>query len=374
MEFCDSNDGLPSNWIKKESKSHPDKFYYHNTVTKKSVWKLSDLPMQTSKNDKSKVITPNKQFTSISHGSKAIKRNLAEDRLKSFKMGLSKEVAKNIIKDQKILNQNNTTTSESSRSVKKHCTESSLPRHSFSPMPVVKKNLAQQRMKNLSSSFNLESKQLQTTSSRKHKSEMSPNIDIFSPKRLTTRNVNPDTFTPNRSVTIKTSNNGIFTPSRSLTSNNFNDNFTPKSSATKNYDTDNSARKILKSPRKTVQDRLHINNDVCMLDVSEDFTTKETDDKMDWEEIPVHKIVEKVQDVRNNPNICISSNEKLQTSHRNVNHSEDHFYCVIDTNVLLSNLGTIKNMEGTIYHSKSKRNNILYIFLKLMMILFFRYW
>lgn len=363
MELCDSNVSLPPNWIKKGSKSHPDKFYYHNIVTKKSVWKLSELPMQKTNNDKSKVITPNKQLTSISHGSKAIKRNIAEDRLKSLKKGLSKEVANNIKNDHKILTQN---TSERPRSIKKHNTKSSLPRHSFSPMSVARKNLAQQRMKNLTSSFSFESKQLESTSSIKRKLDMSPNIDIFSAKRLTTSSVNPDMFTPNRSVTLKTSNNGSFTSSRSLTSHNFNDSFTPKRSLTKNKDTDNSARKILKSSRKssTVQDRLIINNDVFMLDVSSDITTEEMDDKMDWEEIPVQKIVEKVQNVRNNPNISLmSSNDQVRKSHRNVNHSEDHFYCVIDTNVLLSNLDTIKNMEGTIYHSKSKHNILLYIFL-----------
>lgn len=339
MEFCDSNEELPPNWIKKGSKSHPDKFYYHNIITKKSVWKLSDLPKQTPNKDKSKIKTPNKQqYTSISYGSKSIKRNIAEDRLKSLKTVLLKEVNNEIKNDQKILTQNNATTSESPRSVKKH-TQSSI-RPSFTPMKVTKMISAQQRLQNLTSSFKFESEELPSVSPKKRQSVPSAKIDTFTPKRSTTTSVNHDMFTPNRS----------------LTNNNFNGNFTPNIS----LDSDNSARKILKATRKPVQDRLDVNCDVCMLDVSGDITNEDMDDKMDWEEIPSEKVVEKVQNVRNNPDMSsMSSNNKVRTSHRNVQHSEDHFYCVIDTNVFLSNLDVIKTMVGKIYKSKSKLNLFL---------------
>ena len=342
MEFCDSNEKLPPNWIKKGSKSHPDKFFYHNTITKKSVWKLSDLPMQTTNKDKSKTKSPNKQqSTSLSHGLKSIKRNIAEDRLKSLKTTLSKEVINEIKNDQKILTQNNATTSESPRSGKKH-TQSSHLRPSSSSMKGTRKNLAQQRLKHLTSTFDVIPAEIQSAVPIKHKIKQSAKIIKSSPMKITTSNVNHDMFTPNRS----------------LTSNNFNDNSTPNRSVTANFDTDLSTRKILKATRRrTVQDRLDINTDVFMLDVSGDNTNEEFDDTMEWEEIPVEKIVEKVQNVRNNPDILsMSSNNKIRTSHRNVQHSEDHFYCVIDTNVFLSNLDIIKAMVGQVYHSKFKYN------------------
>ncbi|CAO1388406.1 unnamed protein product [Diamesa tonsa] len=193
---------------------------------------------------------------------------------------------------------------------------------------------AQQRLQNLTSSFKFESEELPSVSPKQRQSESSVKIDTFTPKRLTTNSVNHDMFTPNRS----------------LTSNNFNRNFTPN----RTLDSDNSARKILKA-RKSVQDRVDDNSDVCMLDVSGDITNEEIDDKMDWEEIPSEKVVEKVQNVRNNPDMSsMSSNNKVRTSHRNVQHSEDHFYCVIDTNVFLSNLDVIKTMVGRIYKNIGK--------------------
>ena len=373
MEFSDSNEKLPSNWIKKGSKSHPDKFYYHNIVTKKSVWKISELPMQTTNKEKSKLTSPNKQYASISHGSRTIKKNIAEDRLKKLNMVLSKEVFK-----EKKLTQNNATTSESPSSVKKNYTQSLNSRHSSSTKPVAKKNLAQQRLKNFTSILEFESEQAPASSSTKRKLEKSVNDAPLSAKRLSTNYDSPEIFIPNRSVTSDY-NYDSFTPKRSVTrdynTDNSarkiiqssttrtynNDNFTPNRSVASNYATDNSARKILHSSRKTVQDRLNISSDVFMMDISDDITTEETDDKMEWEEIPVQKIVEKVQKVRNNPDISsMSSDDKVRTSHRNVQHSEDHFYCVIDTNVFLSNLDFIKTMIGKNFRGKSKHDLFLY--------------
>lgn len=379
MEFCDSNEILPPNWIKKGSKSHPDKFYYHNTVTKKSVWKLYDLPLQSINKEKSKVTTPNKQLTSLSHGSKTIKRNLAEDRLSKLNTVLSKEVIKEIKNDQRKLSQNNGSTSESPRCGQKCNTSSSLPRDFIYKKPVARKNLAQQR---LVLKCTLDSP--------------SVNNDVFTTKRLTTIRDSPDILTSNRTATSSyKDNSGNYSPKRSVASNfskdnsNFNssdksangsykndnscnyslnsssvashknrisyDDFTPKRSEKSSYDTDNSARKILHSTKKSVQDRLNMNSDVLMLDVSGDNTIEEADDKMDWEEIPVEKIVETVQNVRNNPDSSsMSSNEEIRTSHKKFQHSEDHFYCIIDTNVFLSNLDFIKSIIGRNFLSKLK--------------------
>lgn len=388
MEFCDSNEILPPNWIKKGSKSHPDKFYFHNTVTKKSVWKLSDLPLQPTNKEKSKVTTPNKQFTSLSHGSKTIKKNLAENRLSKLNTVLSKEVIEEIKKDQRKLSQNNGTTSEKPRSGQKCNVSSSLPRDFIYKKPVAKKNLSQQRLDFIKSAVDsAEPEQSQVTSSAKRKSEPSVNNDVFLPKRLTTIKDSPEIITSNRTATSSynkdnspkksvasnyskdssnfntsdrsttSSHNKNSSSSKRLVASNYNknnyDNFTPKRSETSSNDTDNSARKILHSSKKSVQDRLNMNSDVLMLDVSRDITTEETDDKMDWEEIPVEKIVETVQNVRNNTDSsCMSSNDVIRTSHRNIQHSEDHFYCVIDTNVFLSNLDFIKSLIGRNFHSK----------------------
>lgn len=365
MENCVSNEKLPPNWIKKESRSHPDKFYYHNTVTKKSVWKLSDLPIQKTKAENVKVTkTPNKQLSSISHESKTIKRNIAENRLSNLNKVLSKEVINEIKKDQKLYTQNNISTSESSKSGIKSYTQS-CSRQSFSIKPVVKKNLAQQRLKNLTSTLNVESEFQGGSSSIKRKSEPFVNNDIFASKRLTNINDQDDHFTCNRSTTININTNNFTT--MSSTANNYStNNFTPKSttikdknghstpnrSTTSNFNLDPS--KMIQSPLKTsVQERLVVNNDVMMLDVSGDINTEDTDDKMDWEEIPVEKIVEQVQNVRNNQDSSsMSSNDKVTTSHKNVQHSEDHFYCVIDTNVFLSNLDYIKLIMSKKFHCK----------------------
>ncbi|CAO1393167.1 unnamed protein product [Diamesa serratosioi] len=236
-------------------------------------------------------------------------------------MVLSKEVIRDIKKDQKKISPNNTTTSESPRSAKKLNTSSSFPQKSPSFKPVAKKNLAQQRLKNLTSSLNVESERIQASGSIKRKSEPSENKDIFIPKRQTSSD------------------------------NNNNASSTPRRSSAINYNSDNSARKIIQSNKISVQDRININHDVFMLDVSGNTTIEETDDKMEWEEIPVEEIVEKVQNVRNNQGTTsMSPIDKLRTSHRNVQHSEDHFYFVIDTNVFLSNLDFIKSIMGKKFH------------------------
>ena len=39
---------LPTGWISKESKSHPGRIYYYNTVTKESVWETPTEPAASS--------------------------------------------------------------------------------------------------------------------------------------------------------------------------------------------------------------------------------------------------------------------------------------------------------------------------------------
>ncbi len=47
---------LPEGWSKKESKSHPGKFYYFNNVTQETTWNLPTDPVQRASNDQVQVL------------------------------------------------------------------------------------------------------------------------------------------------------------------------------------------------------------------------------------------------------------------------------------------------------------------------------
>lgn len=72
-----SPDKLPRGWVKVKSKSHPNKVYYYNNFTKQSVWKLKDLissekSQPKQRNNDKMVKSPEKSQSRVSERSKTI--------------------------------------------------------------------------------------------------------------------------------------------------------------------------------------------------------------------------------------------------------------------------------------------------------------
>lgn len=94
-----SEEKVPSGWIKVKSKTRADKFYYYHKEKKISVWKLSDCndeskihPAKSSSQSKTPKRSPKKE-SKLSNRSIVIeKRNLAGERLKKLQTSLKEEV------------------------------------------------------------------------------------------------------------------------------------------------------------------------------------------------------------------------------------------------------------------------------------------
>ncbi|KAL7031000.1 hypothetical protein ACKWTF_006865 [Chironomus riparius] len=94
----DSKEKVPRGWIKVQSKTRADKFYYYNKEKKISVWKLSDcndeskiqLPKSSSQSKTPKK-SPKKESKLSNHSIVIGKRNLAEERLKKLQTTLKEE-------------------------------------------------------------------------------------------------------------------------------------------------------------------------------------------------------------------------------------------------------------------------------------------
>lgn len=74
----ESSEKLPLGWTKVKSKSHPGKVYFYNKETKTSVWKLNDIDKYTSKQKSSGLTmttpkkSPEKSLSRLSTRSKSI--------------------------------------------------------------------------------------------------------------------------------------------------------------------------------------------------------------------------------------------------------------------------------------------------------------
>ena len=98
---------LPEGWVRVQSKSRPDKFYFHHKLTNTSLWKIEDIELigQKVKLKSSKLQSPkkpaamtitkvtNKVVKGVAAESKVIKKNIARERMEKLQKKLSDEVA-----------------------------------------------------------------------------------------------------------------------------------------------------------------------------------------------------------------------------------------------------------------------------------------
>lgn len=90
-----AEDRLPTGWVKVKSKSHPGRYFFHNSQNKISVWTISEIfKLQNNELDpKKKIKTPQKSSSKpVPTNLKKIKKNVAEDRLKKLKKNLKDEI------------------------------------------------------------------------------------------------------------------------------------------------------------------------------------------------------------------------------------------------------------------------------------------
>lgn len=86
---------LPSGWIRRKSKSHPDRDYYYNPKLKLSVWKIEDINKDYSQLESRRPsnISPDKKSNGISQQSIVIgKKNGAKERMKNLQKNFKLEI------------------------------------------------------------------------------------------------------------------------------------------------------------------------------------------------------------------------------------------------------------------------------------------
>lgn len=140
---------LPEGWIKVKSKTRPNKEYFYNSKLKISLWRIEDLQklqktLASKQNDhktaahssiKSSASTPSKS-AGLSSQSKAIKKNVARDRMVKLQNVLADEVKRDLHKSIK-----------------------SKEKPHFKQVAVEKKNVASKKLKELNESLIEELKQ-----------------------------------------------------------------------------------------------------------------------------------------------------------------------------------------------------------------------
>lgn len=99
------NKSIPEGWAKVKSKSRPGKFYYFNSNLNRSVWNIDDIDKNdsvTENNGKQRrrsygnsKKTPEKISNGTSNQSKAIRKNIANDRMKKLQKALKLEIEQN---------------------------------------------------------------------------------------------------------------------------------------------------------------------------------------------------------------------------------------------------------------------------------------
>lgn len=94
---------IPEGWMKKQSKSRPGKFYFVNSKLNLSVWNIDDIDnyeLVKAINGKRRSYgnnkkTPEKVINGTSQHSKAIRKNIANDRMKKLQKSLKSEIEQN---------------------------------------------------------------------------------------------------------------------------------------------------------------------------------------------------------------------------------------------------------------------------------------
>lgn len=272
-----SDEKLPAGWAKVQSRSRPDKFYYHNQSLKLSLWKLEDLRKFQSRNEsvtaKSTVPeTPTKSPAKVSRAaakrptpgvsnqSKVIKKNGARDRMQNLQKHLAYERKHD--------------TQMTNGSAKKH--ESSNVSKSSYRKPndrkaIDKKNVALDRMTRLNQQIDQEKKQEAAGSGQ----------------------------APAASTSLKPAATKVEMPEA----------------------------------------------DDELMDVS--FGESESYEAMDWEDVPELEVINEVQKIRT---LKTSANPSL-VPHA-LSSAENAFPIIVDTNILLSNIDSIREIKGKVFEGK----------------------
>lgn len=290
----DGNEKLPEGWIKVQSKSRPDKVYFHNKSTGISLWKIEDLKnfkVKASKHPSTAkpaaAMAVQKTTSGVVSESKAIKKNGAKERMSKLQKKLSEETKQRGKQDPATIPRPQKKLPEAVK-IKKLAVNEAIAEVKSSKDFTGKKNIAAQRMKKLN-------KQLRREESRDD-SKKSP----------------------------------------------------PKSSKSK-VPMKKVETKIELPPKQ--------DSEVEMMDVSYENPSEEllTDyEPMDWEEIPEEKIILEVQKIR----MMNTAGERADLSPgRTFRTCEGDFFIIVDTNVLLSNVDFLREIKGKMFKGEFSFNS-----------------
>lgn len=321
---CD--DKLPAGWIRVKSKSRPDKEFFHNQKLNMSLWKIEDLKKfeTLSKPSPTKRVSPRKasHASGLSDESKVIKKNVARDRMTKLQNVLALE-AKRGVRDERKSSQ---TSRDNSRV------------NSKVPVKVDKKNIAAQRLCKLKSTLTEDVQKAGGDVKKNGSTSLVARQKPEVPMKFVQKNVRRNEKQLN--VASKSEEETSQKPKVPFENSK---EVQPKFS--------------LKQPKLVLQEPEPGDEctDVDMLDLSSQGTPKpqpEPYEAMDWEDVPEHEVISKVQKIRT----CESdgrSSSLVSAPKRNSSLSKTDFYIVVDTNVLLSNIDFIKDIKGKLFKGKS---------------------
>lgn len=296
----DGNEKLPEGWTKVQSKSRPEKVYFYNKALGVSLWKIEDLKkfdhlkLKSAKRPsptKPAAMTIQKATSGVASESKVIKKNGAKERLAK----LQKQLKQDIVKQER----------------GKQPDPAKIPRQQ-TKLPEVAKTRRLEKPKTIP----------EVKSSKEKK-----NVAAQRMKMLKTQ---LKTEEEDRKISKKQE-------------------FIPTSSKSK-------------VPIKFIEKKVETKNDIPpkresedveMMDVSYENPSEELLsewEEMDWEEIPEEKIILEVQKIRTaNPTAEVSQ----MSARKKFNLSENDFFIIVDTNVLLSNIEFLKEIKGKMYKGEN---------------------
>jgi rRNA-processing protein FCF1 len=295
---------LPAGWIRVESKSRPNKYYFHHVATKMSLWKIEDVKKENQKiklratknrSPKKTAKTAIQEATSgISGSSKAIKRNVDKPR--------ATKQERNSLGDEKRGSEGRTLPKKIPK-IQKH--EDSIIKNIASKVAnaqkkPLKKNLAAQRMKDL-------------------KSKLREDVPLPGNPKL-------ETSLPQEKLeALKCAMLEAKPPK-------------PTEQAKPKPPAEEIPAPKCDSP-----------NEVEMMDVSEEPADYEP---MDWEEIPEEKILQEISEIRRINSVDDVLSEPPTKRHFSLMDAD--FYVVVDTNVLLSNIDFVEEIRGKMFKGESE--------------------